>query len=163
MSSVSGLSAAHRAKARQLTGQAARVGLDHAPELHYTQGASRWQGIDLRRKAWKGQYPTYADCSSFATWCLWNGLSHYGVRDTVNGLFWKAGYTGTMLAHGKVVVHEENILVGDLALYGIPGTTGKHVAICIGGGKVISHGSEGGPYLLPIRYRSDLICVRRYI
>lgn len=163
MASVSGLNAKQRDRVRALATEAARLALDHAPQVHYTQGSSRWQGIDKKLKAWKGQYPNYADCSSLATWCLWNGLSHYGVRDTVNGCAWKAGYTGTMLQHGKRVVHRENVLRGDLALYGVPGTTGKHVAICVGGGKVISHGSEAGPFLLPIDYRSDLMQIRRYI
>jgi cell wall-associated NlpC family hydrolase len=163
MSSVSGLSEAHRIRARDMAMQAAFLGLEHAPELHYTQGPKRWQGIDNDLKAWRHEYPTQADCSAFATWCLWNGLDHYGVRDVVNAAAWKAGYTGTMLQHGKPVVHEENIMRGDLALYGVPGTTGKHVAICIGGGLVISHGSEGGPYKLPLHYRGDLIVVRRYI
>jgi cell wall-associated NlpC family hydrolase len=143
--------------------QAAFLGLAHAPEIHYTQGPRRWDGINRDYKAWRGEYPIYADCSAFATWCLWNGLDHYGVRDTVNDSDWQAGYTGTMLEHGKVIVHEENVLQGDLVLYGVPGTTGKHVAICVGGGKVISHGSEGGPYLLEIHYRSDVIDIRRYI
>lgn len=163
MSSVSGLSPTHRIRARDLAMQAAFLALRHAPDVHYTQTLRRWDGINQNLKAWRGEYPRYADCSSFATWCLWNGLDHYGVRDTVNGLNWKAGYTGTMLDHGKPVVHESNIMRGDLALYGTPGTSGKHVAICIGGGLVISHGSEGGPYKLSMHYRSDLMQVRRYI
>jgi cell wall-associated NlpC family hydrolase len=163
VTSVSGLSDAHRSNARRLAMQAAFLGLAHAPVVHYTQGPRRWDGINRNLKAWRGQYPTFADCSAFATWCIWNGLDHYGVRDTVNASNWQAGYTGTMLEHGKVVQHEENVLQGDLVLYGNRGTSGKHVAICVGGGKVISHGSEGGPYLLPIHYRSDVIDIRRYI
>jgi cell wall-associated NlpC family hydrolase len=163
MSSVSGLSDTHRIRARDLAMEAAFLGLERAPSLHYTQGPKRWEGIAQDMKAWRGECPHYADCSAFATWCLWNGLDHYGVRDVVNDAQWRAGYTGTMLEHGKPVVHEENIMRADLALYGVPGTTGKHVAICIGGGLVISHGSEGGPYKLPLHYRSDLIVVRRYI
>lgn len=163
MASVSGLSAPHRIRARDLAMKAAFLGLRNAPSLHYTQGNRRWEGINNNLKAWRGQFPHYADCSAFATWCLWNGLDHYGVRDTVNGQRWKAGYTGTMWTHGKQVRKRSNVLRGDLALYGNPfGATG-HVAICVGGGKVISFGSEAGPFLLPIDYRADVRQIRRYI
>jgi len=163
MASVSGLSAPHRIRARDLAVQAAFMGLRHAPSLHYTQTAKRWEGISRGLKAWRGEYPHFADCSAFATWCLWNGLDHYGVRDVVNGQAWKAGWTGTMVQHGKQVQHESNVLRGDCAHYGDPvGHTG-HVAICVGGGKVISFGSEAGPFLLPIHYRSDFQQIRRYI
>jgi hypothetical protein len=154
---VSGLNASQRAKAREMIIQAAYLALRHAPVIHYTQGNRRWEGIDNKLRAWRGEYPHQADCSSFATWVLWQGLGHFHVRDVVNGAGWLAGYTGTMLGHGKLVRHERNIKHGDLALYD------GHVAICVGGGMVISHGSEGGPYLLPIHYRSDLLEVRRFV
>jgi hypothetical protein len=168
MSSVSGLSKANRAKARKIATDAAWLAYSHRNVISYTQGKSRWDGIDTTDYSEKNQYPRQADCSSFATWCLWNGLYvKFGVRDTVNGAAWKAGYTGTMLKHGKQVQHLENVLPGDCAIYGIPGTTGKHTAIVVGkkNGKimVISHGSQSGPYYLPYNYRSDLICFRRYI
>ena len=163
MSSVSGLSPVHRVKARDLAMRAAFLGLKRARTLHYTQDARRWQGIRDDLRAWKGECPNWADCSAFATWCIWNGLDHYGVRDVVNGQAWKAGWTGTMVQHGKVVQHRGNVRRADLALYGDPvGRTG-HVAVCIGGGKVISFGSEPGPFLLDIDYRSDLREIRRYI
>ncbi|MET0604188.1 MAG: hypothetical protein ABW167_19545 [Baekduia sp.] len=161
--SASGLSYKHRIRARDLVVQAAFLGLRHARELHYTQSASRWEGIKNHLKAWRKQFPKHADCSSFATWCLWQGLDHYGVRDLVNGAHWKYGYTGTMVKRGKRVVHEHNIMRGDLALYGDPFGGSGHVAVCIGGGKVISFGSEAGPFLLDLHYRSDLRQVRRYI
>lgn len=164
MASVSGLSATHRAQAKSRAVHAAYLGLRNASSLHYTQGAARWEGIDRRLNARKGEFPKHADCSAFASWCLWNGLFvPFGVRDTVNGTRWRSGYTGTMVAHGKRVVHEKNIQWADLALYGDPfGRTG-HVAVCVGGGKVISFGSEAGPFLLPLHYRSDLHQIRRYI
>lgn len=163
MSSVSGLSAPHRIRARDLAVRAAFLTLRHAPTVHYTQGPRRWDGINKDLKAYRNEYPRFADCSAFATWCLWNGLDHYGVRDTVNGANWKAGYTGTMLSHGKEVKHRSNVLRGDCVLYGPKGSNGEHTAICVGGGKVISHGSEAGPFLLPIDYRRDVMCIRRYI
>lgn len=162
MASVSGLSPQHRVEARSLAVRAAFLALRHAGAVHYTQTAKRWEGIARDLKAFKGEYPHFADCSAFATWCLWNGLDHYGVRDTVNGQNWKAGYTGTMLAHGKEVRHRGNVLRGDCVIYG-SGGAGEHTAICIGGGKVISHGSEAGPFLLPIDYRRDVMQIRRYV
>jgi len=163
MSSVSGLSRTHRIRARDLAIAAAILCLRAAPSVHYTQSGARWSGIDQGLKAWRRQFPRYADCSAFVTWCLWNGLDHYDVRDTVNGMRWRAGFTGTMADHGKRVVHAENILRGDVAHYGDPDGRSGHVALCIGGGRVISFGSEKGPFLLPIRYRHDFREIRRYI
>lgn len=162
MSSVSGLSALHRVHARDLAVEAARLTIRNAPTIHYTQGDRRWEGIDDGLKAWKGQFPNYADCSSMATWWLWQGLDHFGVRDVVNGQNWNWGYTGTMLRCGREVQHRANWRRGDLFIYGA-GWPGKHVAMYLGGGKVASHGSEPGPYLLNWDYRSDLMSVRRYI
>lgn len=168
MSSVSGLSKAHRAEARRRVYNAAWLGYSHRVRMHYTQGNRRWDGINKDFNAKQGEYPKYADCSSFATWCLWNGLHiPYNVRDTVNGAAWRHGYTGTMLEHGKVVQHLNNVLVGDCVIYGKTGTTGAHTAIVVGkkNGQimVISHGSEGGPYYLPYNYRKDIMSIRRYI
>lgn len=163
MSSVSGLSEAHREEARRLAMQAAQLGLRNKDAVHYTQGARRWQGIEKGLKAYRGEFPKYADCSAFATWCLWNGLSHFGVRDVVNGADWRGGYTGTMLHHGKRVAHRDNVLRGDLVIYGQPGSEGAHVAFCVGGGLAISHGSEAAPFLVGIDYRPDVLEIRRYI
>jgi cell wall-associated NlpC family hydrolase len=122
----------------------------------------RWEGIARNLKAWRGQYPSYADCSSIATWWLWQGLDHYGVRDVVNGTGWQSGYTGTMLGHGREVVDSGNWLRGDLFIYG-SGFPGQHVTMYLGSGFVASHGSEPGPFKLRWNYRSDLMQVRRYI
>jgi hypothetical protein len=169
MSSVSGLSFEHRIKARDRIVQAATLALHNAPKIHYTQGARRWDGINLHRNARLGQYPLYADCSAFATWCIWNGLVLGGFtdRDTVNGDDWKAGYTGTMLTHGKQVVHLASVQRGDCVIYG-NGAPGEHTAIVVGrrnDGKpmVISHGSEAGPFYLPYDYRADVMEIRRYV
>jgi hypothetical protein len=168
MSSVSGLGAAKSIRARDLAVEAALLGLHNAGAIHYTQSAARWEGIAKEMKAWRGGFPDQCDCSSFATWCLWNGLDHYGVRDTVNGQGWRAGYTGTMVAHGRPVSGPSAVLRGDLVLYGNPtGSTG-HVAIAVGrrsDGRVmvVSHGSEGGPYYLTYDYRSDVHSIRRYV
>jgi cell wall-associated NlpC family hydrolase len=135
---------------------------EERPALHYTQTGRRWDGINKGLKAWKGQFPNYADCSSFATWCLWNGLDHFGVRDVVNGANWKAGYTGTILNHGKLVKKQSNWMRGDLIVYG-NGFPGEHVAIYIGDGLVISHGSEPAPVKVRWNYRGDFMQCRRFI
>lgn len=137
---------------------AARLALAHAPSVHYTQTAARWDGIARHLLAADGGYPRYADCSSFYTWCMWQGMR--AMADTVNGQAWHAGYTGTLLTHGELV--QGTPKAGDAAIYG-HGWPGSHVAICLGDGTVISHGSEGGPYHLALRYRSDLYQVRRYV
>lgn len=165
--SVSGLDTKQRGNARRLTRRAAMLGLAHAAALHYTQGAERWEGISNRDVAAHGQYPKHADCSSFVTWCLWNGLYYeYRLDDIVNGEDWRGGYTGTLAQHGRQVKHLKNVLHGDLVLYGKPPTY-EHVAIIVGTKHstpiVVSNGSEAGPFLLPYNYRSDVGEIRRYI
>lgn len=164
---TSGLSAAHRIRARDLAVQAALLSLRHAPAIHYSQGPNRFDGIAHNLKAWRGQYPREVDCSSSVAWWLWNGLDHYGVRDVVNGAAWRAGYTGTMVGHGIRVQHVANVLRGDAVIYGDPfGRTG-HTALVVGERNgvpmVVSHGSERGPFYLPFNYRSDVHSIRRYI
>jgi hypothetical protein len=154
------------------TVKAAWVAYNNRANVHYTQGPSRWSGINSRKMAYKGQYPTQADCSAFVTWCIWNGiLLPYYCKDTVNGSDWKAGYTGTMLGHGRRKQFRD-VRKGDAIIYGQPGSTGAHTALVVGWSKrisqggipmVISHGSEGGPYYLPYNYRSDIMQFRRYI
>jgi cell wall-associated NlpC family hydrolase/peptidoglycan hydrolase-like protein with peptidoglycan-binding domain len=157
------LSGSQLADVHSLTLRAAELALMHRDAVHYTQHApQRWEGINRRLYASHGQFPSYADCSSFVTWCLWNGMSAHNLPDTVNGENWQAGYTGTLLQHGTRVAGDASIQPCDLAIYG-SGAPGKHVAICIGGGLVISHGSEAGPNKLPLHYRSDLMEVRRYL
>jgi cell wall-associated NlpC family hydrolase len=157
--SVLRLSPAHRRKAVNDTLQAAVLGLHNAPAIHYTQGELRWQGIDRNRVAAVGQFPTWADCSSYFTWCVWNGINvHLHHSDVVNGARWQAGYTGTLLEHGQQV---QAPAPGDAVVYG-SAWPGEHVALYTGGGLVVSHGSEAGPLLLPMRYRSDVLSIRRY-
>jgi hypothetical protein len=159
--SVSGLSPDHVREAVNAALQAAVLGLRHEAQIHYTQGGARWSGIGGSRVASRGQYPTWADCSSYVTWCFWNGLTQRGVAhsDIVNGQSWRAGYTGTMLNHGRAV---GSPIPGDAIIYG-SGWPGGHTALFTGGGLVVSHGSESGPHLLRWRYRSDVLSIRRYI
>jgi len=162
---VSGLSDQHAAHARQLIKKSTTMMVRKRDYCHYTQDARRWQGIDRKLTITRGEVPAYSDCSSSSTWILWDAIARtYGVRDLVNGEDWKRGYTGTQITRGKLVRHDKNIKVGDLVFYGDQGGgVPKHVAIALGGGKVFSQGSEGGPYILNIDYRPDRVAVRRYI
>ncbi len=160
MRTYSGLSARKRAVARRLIRQACLLMLHHAPAVHYTQTVSRWEGIVRKLRAWRGQFPSYSDCSSSATWILWQAYEHFGLPDKLNGTQWQSGYTGTLSKHGKPIHSTPKI--GDLVFYG-SGWPYEHVAVSLGGRVVFSHGSEGGPYLLDIDYRPDRREVRRYI
>lgn len=158
--SVSGLSPRHVREAVNGTLQAAIVGLHHASRQRYTQGGGRWSGIDRHRDASKGELPPESDCSAFVTWCYWNGLYLRGHHsDIINGQNWRAGYTGTMLEHGRRV---SSPIPGDAIIYG-SGFPGEHTALYTGGGLVVSHGGDPGPLLLPWRYRGDIIAIHRYI
>ncbi|MFT4036377.1 MAG: NlpC/P60 family protein [Patulibacter sp.] len=162
--SATGLTAKERSAARAKAVRGGLLVIRNAPQIHYTQGAARWSGINAKRRAYKGEYPVYADCSSMGTWLLWDALKKHindGLGDIVNGAAWRAGYTGTMIAHGKSV-SASSLLPGDAIIYGAGGVT-KHVAISLGGRKAMSHGSEGGPYLVDYAYRSDILDCRRYI
>jgi len=117
-------------------------------------------GIHNRLLAAKGQFPTEADCSSFATWCLWQVLGT--GPDSVNGTGWQSGYTGTLAQHGHPV-SAATAQPGDLVLYGNPI---YHVAIVIGrqNGQliVVSHGEESGPYI--VKYNQwPVNSIRRYL
>jgi hypothetical protein len=91
MPSASGLSRDQRIRCRDRVVQAARLTLANKEHTHYTEGPLRWDGIKNRRNAEIGQFPEYSDCSSFATWCLWNGLVlRFGLGDVVNGAGWPA-------------------------------------------------------------------------
>jgi hypothetical protein len=167
MSSVSGLSRDHRIRARDRAVQAALLGLHHKAEIHYTQGGRRWDGIRLHKNARRGEYPLFADCSAFVTWCLWNGLHlGFGLDDLVNGAHWTGGFTGTMLHNGRAVVDLSSVQRADAVIYGAS-PNGEHTAIIVGVHAgvpmVVSHGSEAGPFYLPYDYRRDVRSIRRYI
>jgi NlpC/P60 family len=163
MAGSSGLSEAHRAHARKIIVRGANLMVRNKDRIHYSQRPDRWVGIERKLSCLNGQYPTTADCSSTASWMLWDAMArNYGVRDCVNNLAWKAGWTGSMYKLGLNVQHEPKI--GDLVFYGTQaGGVPEHVAVYIGGGLVFSHGSEGGPYILKKDYRGDRRMTRRYI
>jgi hypothetical protein len=121
---------------------------------HYTQGSQRWSGITGHVRP--PSAPTYSDCSAAVTWCYWTVFG--GGPDFLNGQNWAAGYTGSMSGRGRSVGCS-SMQTGDLAFYGHPIS---HVAISIGGGKVVSHGSDPAG-LYPYNYRSDINLCRTYL
>lgn len=122
-------------------------------DIHYTQGAMRMQGV--RQRIRLPNYPRWEDCSSWVTWLYWQA----GVKRDPNGLGYNGyGYTGTLARTGRVTSNPEP---GDLVFYG-PAPY-RHVAVYVGGGRAIGHGSESGPHLLPVHYRSDFSHYRSYL
>lgn len=128
--------------------------------IHYTQGGARWSFINRRAKPWQFTRG-YADCSSITTAFHWTAVARvYGTRDYVNGAWWRYGYTGTQVNHGKRL--SKPSLVGDLVFYGGSRGVPGHVAMYIGRGMVVSHGSEIGPIVCRWNYR-PVVAVRRHL
>ena len=166
---ISGLSDEHASHARHLMVLQANLMVRNKTSVHYSQRYDRMEALRNHKSVVRGQYPVTADCSSTAYWMHWDACHRpYNLRDLlVDGPDWnpnKTIYTGTMYRNGKGVVHDENLKIGDLIFYGDQGGgIPEHVAVYIGGGKVFSHGSEGGPYILDLDYRNDRRMSRRFI
>jgi peptidoglycan hydrolase-like protein with peptidoglycan-binding domain len=129
------------------------VGYEHRAALHYTQDTRRMEGV--RRRIRPPRHPSWEDCSSFATWCYWAA----GAPDPNGRGYDGLGYTGTQVENGRPTNRPRP---GDLVFYG-GGSIPSHVSVYVGNGRVVSHGSEPGPFLLGIDYRSDRAQVRSYI
>lgn len=123
-------------------------------EIHYTQSGLRMQGV--RERIRLPRVPHYEDCSSLVTWLYWlvgapdpNGLGYNGY-----------GFTGTQIMHGRRISASQ-LRPGDLVFYGgwTRWSAPTHVAVYIGNGKVVSHGSESGPQVLSLYYRSINRCI----
>lgn len=121
--------------------------------------AKRWEGIQ------KGielpRVPKHADCSSLATWCLWNAREE-GATDPSDpdDQSWSWGTTFSMEPNGKKVSVAE-ARPGDLVFYE------GHVTVIVersqGIPYVVSFGSQGGPYYERYNYRNDVTSVKDYI
>lgn len=160
--SIAAVDADQREQVRRILLNGASLLLRNSANVHYTQDLRlRWEGISNGLRISRGDYPHHGDCSSTLTWLYWNALyTHLGMSDVVNGQEWRGGYTGTMLQHGRHI-EESDLQVGDSVIYG-NAPSGTHVAMSIGSGMVFSHGGEGGPYKLRVRYRNDVLGIRRY-
>lgn len=135
---------------RQGVVDTALFGYDQRTVMHYTQDGRRMTDF-----APPPNVPNWTDCSGFATWCYKSA----GAPDP-NGFRYNGyGFTGTMLQNGRKV-SPASLVKADLIFYGSPVS---HVAIYVGSGRVISFGSEVGPLLLDMHYRSDFNQCRRYI
>jgi peptidoglycan hydrolase-like protein with peptidoglycan-binding domain len=123
--------------------------------VHYTQGPSRMQGVRNRMRP--PAYPIWEDCSSACTWFAFVG----GWRNPNGYDGWPSyGYTGTLVTHGR---YSSGKVRGALGFYG-RGWPYSHVVLSVGtGSRVVSHGSEGGPYLCDWNYRSDFRQWRVYV
>jgi hypothetical protein len=127
--------------------------------VHYTMGWARMQIVRqrLRMRDLATVEHLFEDCSSSIT-----GLYFVAGGPDPNGLgFNGQGFTGTQCRHGRSVSIVQAKPCA-LVFYG-NGPPWKHVALYLGGNRVWSHGSEGGPYLLPIDYRSDRGDIREYL
>lgn len=97
--------------------------------------------------------PLYEDCSTFAT----KAHKHGGAADP-NGSrppYNSYGNTYEERAHG-VAVPISMMKPGDLVHYDSP----QHVAVSVGGGRVVSHGSSSGPSLRAQNYRRIALVTR---
>lgn len=124
-------------------------------KIGYTEGPLRMWGVTHHIHS--PNYPITGDCSAMTTWYYYDDE----LPDPNNLGYDGEGFTGTECLHG-VNVSLDQLQIGDLVFYGYRYPY-KHVAIYVGNGKVISHGSAIGPLLLPVNYRSDARIARRYI
>jgi len=130
-------------------------GMQHEAPLHYSQdSAKRWdwrQGKVIEHV----KLPTYMDCSSFGTYCIWRASGGEDKFDPSgsNGFHWgnSTSIYNHAKAHGRLVPMAE-ARRGDLVVW-----PGKHVSVLIAGPRhlglkasVASHGSESGPYRLDV-------------
>lgn len=138
--------------------EAARYFVGIEPRVHYTQGPAR---MTIVRQRLVPPIATakhvYEDCSSFDTGCYWIG----GAKDPNGRGYDGYGFTGTLALHGHPVSLRE-AKPADLVFYGW-GYPWHHVAMYIGNGLVISHGTERGPVVVPIDYRRDRGEIRAYL
>lgn len=124
--------------------------------VHYTQ---TWRRMQIVREHLHAPFhgSISEDCSSSVTGLYYS----VGAPDPNGRGFDGQGYTGTLCVHGKRIPLNQ-AEPGDLAFYG-PHAPWGHVTMYLGHGKWWSHGSEGGPYIVDVNYRSDLGEVRTYL
>lgn len=129
---------------REAIVMAAMWGRYNRDQMHYSHS----QPNDLRPPP---NVPNQTDCSWFAHWCYKSA----GATDP-------GTWTSPQWNSGKAISAAQ-LQPGDLVFYANPNSTSGHVAVYVGFGKVVSMGSEGGPWLVETRYRSDLAGFRSYL
>lgn len=129
----------------------------------YAAMFARWQrpfpyahdgvGLNPKELGPPPNVPSPMDCSWFAYWCYKS--AGYDLPGT---------WTGPQWAGGRSISFNQ-LQWGDLVFYGHPSQPGAaaHVAVYIGYGKVASMGSDGGPWIEEVKYRSDLAGYRSYL
>jgi len=122
----------------------------HRAVIHYTQGSLRMIGVT--RKLYPPRFPNYMDCSSGYTWWKFAGGAPDPNRLGYNG----QGYTGTQANWGTIYAWNKAPLTA-AAFYGSRGRIGHIAMVVVKGSKVVSHGSESGPVLTSITYRTPII------
>lgn len=141
-----------------------KAAVANEPRIHYSQARPFPYYADL------GQGNASLDCSGFVANILHRAMSvvKVWIHDPLDERWTGWGNTFTMEAylrkHGKRVTEVNGFLVGDIARWG----TGSHshTAICSKAGTAktsewTSHGREGGPNVVKLGYRSDLVGVWR--
>ena len=148
-------------KRRNAVAAAAMFGYHRRPWA-YSQGGSRMYGVT--RRLIPPKYPTVSDCSAFSTWCYMVADRTVGGVPDPNGFNYRGwGYTGTLQDHG-VQISSGQLRKGDMVFYGYQegGRIAGHVAVYVGGGFCVGHGSAGGPRLHSVHYRPVREC-RSYL
>lgn len=95
------------------------------------------------------------DCSGFVARCMWGA----GVMPNVD---WRYTNTWSQIKLGVPVLPHEQVLPGDVVLYGSGYSNPTHEALATGDGRVLSMGSYPMKDL-PIDYRGDRVAIRRFI
>lgn len=148
-------------KIRTSIGTYCAYAVANEPRIHYSQ-ARPFPLVDQIGSGWHT-----LDCSGYVVNCFWNA-SHdlkIWIADPSGMKMSGWGNTWTMetwlRANGRRVVEANGYLVGDIVMYD------GHTAVCSTAGsaatsKWTSHGSEGGPKIVRLHYRTDIAGVWRH-
>lgn len=145
---------------RDLMAGYCRVAVGNEARIHYSQ-ARPFPFVDRIDAGWHT-----LDCSGFVVNVFWNAMHDTGIylRDPSGQKFSGYGNTWTMeawLRENGQRIATQPLLVGDIAMYD------GHTTVCSTRGtqstaRFTSHGSEGGPDVRTLHYRSDLVGVWRH-